>query len=123
MNKIEFEQRAIPISDEEYDAIELVYLHSDLEKDEFCKIWNKMNASRVNEYKRNENLKKRENLINSRIHEIYIKYKDITKYKDIEDILNKTELYWLSKANISVSDRSLQEIMESIYSKIKINLN
>lgn len=35
------------ISEKEYEAVEVVYMASDLDKDEFCKMWCKMNASRV----------------------------------------------------------------------------
>ena len=35
------------ISEKEYAAVEVVYMASDLDKDEFCKMWCKMNKSRV----------------------------------------------------------------------------
>lgn len=44
----EFEDRTgVKVSLEEYSAIETVYMASDLDKDEFCKMWCKMNASRI----------------------------------------------------------------------------
>ena len=39
------------ISSKEYESIEVVYMNSDLDKDEFCKMWVKMNRSRVEAYK------------------------------------------------------------------------
>lgn len=48
MRQFEFEERVgMTVSPKEYDAIETVYLCSDLDKDEFCKMWVKMNKSRV----------------------------------------------------------------------------
>lgn len=48
MTKQEFTQRVkVEVSDIEYNAIEMVYMHSDVDKDEFCKMWCKMNANRV----------------------------------------------------------------------------
>lgn len=38
------------VSSEEYEAIETVYLNCDLGKDDFCKMWAKMNAERISRY-------------------------------------------------------------------------
>ncbi len=44
----EFESRVgIEVSASEYASIEQVYMASDVEKDEFCKLWVKMNKNRV----------------------------------------------------------------------------
>jgi hypothetical protein len=49
MTKQEFENRTnVQVSFDEYEHIEVVYMASDLDKDEFCKMWCKMNKSRVN---------------------------------------------------------------------------
>jgi len=49
MRQQEFESRVqMQVSIEEYAHIEQVYVNSDLDKDEFCKFWVKMNKSRVN---------------------------------------------------------------------------
>ena len=49
MTRIEFEERTgvINVSANEFEAIHTVYMASDLDKDEFCKMWCKMNRSRV----------------------------------------------------------------------------
>lgn len=48
MTQKEFTERTkVEVGAEEYDAIETVYMYSDLDKDEFCKLWCKMNPSRV----------------------------------------------------------------------------
>lgn len=52
MNKKEFENRTnVQVSFDEYGHIEAVYMASDLDKDEFCKMWRKMNKSRVSKAK------------------------------------------------------------------------
>ncbi len=48
MTHNEFEIRTmVNVSSQEFSAINEVYMNSDLDKDEFCKMWCKMNASRV----------------------------------------------------------------------------
>lgn len=55
MTQVEFEKRVeMTISSNEFDAINVVYMNSDLDKDEFCKMWVKMNKSRVSAYKEKE---------------------------------------------------------------------
>ena len=55
MTQVEFEKRVeMTISSNEFDAINVVYMNSDLDKDEFCKMWVKMNKSRVSAYKERE---------------------------------------------------------------------
>lgn len=48
MNIIEFQSRVnVNVTPEEYEHIEAVYKASDLDKDDFCAMWRKMNRSRV----------------------------------------------------------------------------
>lgn len=48
MTKQEFETRVqMQVSNEEYRIIEEMYMNSDVEKDEFCKYWSKMNHKRI----------------------------------------------------------------------------
>ena len=48
MTQVEFTNRTqVEVSAKEYAAIEEVYMNSDLDKDAFCKMWVKMNKSRV----------------------------------------------------------------------------
>jgi len=51
----EFEERVkMPVQTWEFEAINVVYNNSDLNKDEFCKIWVSMNKSRVQQYKKQQ---------------------------------------------------------------------
>lgn len=48
MTQQEFTNRTlVEVSAEEFNAIHVVYMASDLDKDEFCKVWCKMNRTRV----------------------------------------------------------------------------
>lgn len=42
-----FERTKVEVSNDEFFAIHEVYNYSDLDKDEFCKLWCKMNQTRV----------------------------------------------------------------------------
>ena len=55
MTQKEFQDRVkMQVSAQEYAAIEVVYMNSNLEKDEFCKMWKKMNAKRISVYLKSE---------------------------------------------------------------------
>ena len=60
MRQFEFEERVkMHVTQKEYEAIETVYLYSDLDKDEFCRMWVKMNKSRVErEVKKEKEIRK-----------------------------------------------------------------
>ena len=61
MTKQEFKNRThVEVSDNEFEAINIVYEESDLQKDEFCKMWCKMNASRVKAARVNRMIRERE---------------------------------------------------------------
>lgn len=52
MTQQEFTQRTqVEVTYKEYEAIETVYMNCDLDKDEFCKMWCKMNQKRVEKAK------------------------------------------------------------------------
>lgn len=52
MLKQEFEKLVgMVITQEEYDAIEIVYTKSDVDKFDFCRYWQKMNESRIASYR------------------------------------------------------------------------
>lgn len=55
MTQQEFQDRVkMRVPAGEYTAIEVVYMNCDLEKDEFCKMWAKMNAKRIAAYQKAE---------------------------------------------------------------------
>lgn len=71
MRQFEFEERVgMTVSPKEYEAIEKVYLFSDLDKDEFCKMWVKMNKKRVQEAKEKARKVRQENADRERLWDI-----------------------------------------------------
>lgn len=47
-----FDRTMVTVNEQEFLAIHIVYMTSDLDKDAFCKAWCKMNAARVADAKR-----------------------------------------------------------------------
>lgn len=71
MLQTEFEYRTgVRVSFDEYHSIEVVYMASDLDKDEFCKMWCKMNASRVRKAKEDAKRKEEERKLKDSLIEI-----------------------------------------------------
>lgn len=77
-----FERTGVEVSNYEFDAIHEVYMNSDLDKDEFCKVWCKMNASRVKRAKAEKKVAKRKAARNERLQKWfdknYAKKNDVT---------------------------------------------
>ena len=81
MTKQEFTQRVkVEVSDIEYNAIEMVYMHSDVDKDEFCKMWCKMNANRVKNAKVERMLKAKDEAYRDALHKFYTKNDDVNEF-------------------------------------------
>lgn len=75
MTKQEFTQRVgMQVSAEEYSAIEQVYMASDVDKDEFCRLWVKMNAQRVSAAKQLARQQEKERKQHEQLWEIVMKY-------------------------------------------------
>ena len=55
MTQREFETRVgISVSAQEYESIEVVYMASDLQKDDFCRQWAHMNRERIKKARQEE---------------------------------------------------------------------
>lgn len=111
MLKQEFESRVkMSVSAEEYSAIELVYLKSDLEKDDFCKMWSKMNAKRIKSYREAEKAKREKHEL---LHALFSIVNILRDYghtigfsSSSENVLTTKMRATLDKAGISVMDFS-----------------
>lgn len=81
MRQFEFEERVkMHVSQKEYEAIEEVYMNSDLDKDEFCKMWVKMNKSRVKEAQEQEKKRQEASELKDKAWELYFKLRDAIIY-------------------------------------------
>ena len=78
MRQFEFEEIVrMKVSVAEYEAIEIVYMHSDLCKDEFCKMWVKMNRKRVEEAIEAERKRQQMEDLKDRAWLVYFKVKNV----------------------------------------------
>ena len=84
MTQSEFTQRTqVAVSYEEFFAIHEVYAASDLDKDEFCKMWCKMNKSRVQAAKAERMIKAKEESYRNALYKFYERTSDIDMWTPI----------------------------------------
>ena len=82
MRQSEFETRVhMNVTAEEYSHIEEVYMNSDLDKDEFCKMWVKMNKTRVENAKVERMIKQKEEAYRDALHKFYTKTNDSNEFQ------------------------------------------
>lgn len=116
----EFEDRTgVNVSLEEYSAIETVYMASDLDKDDFCKMWCKMNSSRVMKSKSDTKSKEEARKLKDSLIEIRNKLSseacNVGKLPLTIAFLSNKELTLLEKSGIEIQI-SEKEMLEYGYS-------
>lgn len=93
MTQQEFQERVkMPISAEEFEAVNHVYMLSDLNKDDFCKMWVQMNKSRVERAIREVKANKEEADNKERARRIFDKLEAFIN-KDFENYMNYAHLF------------------------------
>lgn len=81
MTQQEFTQRVnVEVSNKEFEAINEVYMNSDLDKDEFCKMWMKMNKTRVQNAKVERMIKAKDEAYRDALHKFYTKNNDVNEF-------------------------------------------
>ena len=81
MTQQEFTQRVnVEVSNKEFEAIHEVYMNSDLDKDEFCKMWVKMNKTRVQNAKVERMIKAKDEAYRDALHKFYTKNDDVNEF-------------------------------------------
>ena len=81
MTQQEFTQRVnVEVSNSEFEAINEVYMNSDLDKDEFCKMWVKMNKTRVQNAKVERMIKAKDEAYRDALHKFYTKNDDVNEF-------------------------------------------
>jgi hypothetical protein len=74
MTKQEFTQRVkVEVSNSEFDMINEFYMSCECDKDEFCKMWVKMNPNRVKKAKVERILKAKDEAYRNALHKFYNK--------------------------------------------------
>lgn len=116
----EFEDRTgVKVSIDEYSAIEKVYMESDIDKDEFCKMWCKMNTSRIKAAKKALAEKEAKTKENARLFNIIRKLEKKRHYNIAEEpltvgFLGKSDVDFLQKFGIQMRI-SIQEAVSYGY--------
>lgn len=112
----EFETRVkMRVTPQEYAAIETVYANSEVNKDDFCRMWAKMNQSRIKAYRTQEQERERRELIRERVWKVYNKHYSSSKllakaWTPVDAIFSKREIEALCEAGIKVyeGERAMQ---------------
>lgn len=104
----------VAVDADEFEAIQTVYVASDLDKDEFCRVWRAMNKSRVLAAK--QALKEENERIRTReaVRKVYNEYKGKQLLMYAEQVLSERELTALHKAKIVTEGRSLPGVVSSM---------
>ena len=108
----EFTQRVgMQVSAEEYAHIEQVYMASDLDKDEFCKQWVKMNKERVAKAKQTAKAVEADMQQREKLWHIVERYGQLSWEKSCnaaEDTLTKTQQQLCESVGIKMNDYRIE---------------
>lgn len=106
MMQSEFQERVqMQVSPAEYAAIEAVYNESDLNKDDFCKLWVKMNQTRVNKAKAEARARAEKEALRDKDWEIISKYGGVWNCQQpASKFLKKRERAFCESIGIKVRD-------------------
>ena len=117
MTQQEFLNRTgVEVSNSEFWAINEVYNNSDLDKDEFCKMWCKMNQSRVKAAKADRIIQQKERAYKNALQKWFDKWAGTQKYYDNYHTpiaytkLSVYEIQAMSYAGIKLEDSSLSDV-------------
>lgn len=116
MTQKEFEIRAMEVTSKEFESINVVYMNSDLDKDEFCKMWCKMNHKRVKAYKEAKRNAEIESDNKSKVFDIYQNiYTGLTYDQKFSlmatQVLKKDEKAFLDSIGIKTEDILTSDMM------------
>lgn len=107
MTQQEFTKRTkVEVNTNEFEAIHVVYMASDLDKDEFCKVWCKMNKSRVEKARADRMLLARTYAYQDALYKFYVKNNTLESYTTPISYskITEFEIRALSFAGIVVAD-------------------
>lgn len=107
----------VNIDYKEFDAINVVYMNSDVDKYEFCKMWCKMNANRVKAAKASKKAEEEENENKWELANLYwtlhydLRYEE-KRDKMFEDVVSKASLNRVKKAGIETNDYAISVLYD-----------
>lgn len=103
MTQQEFETRVkVKVSPNEFEHINEVYMNSDLNKDEFCKLWVKMNQTRVNKAKDEALIEKTNQKIRDGLYDILNRSWEEKWLEKADDVFNDSQKRLLEKVGIPI---------------------
>ena len=116
MMQSEFQERVqMQVSPAEYAAIEAVYNESDLNKDDFCKLWVKMNQTRVNKAKAEARARAEKEALRDKAWEIISKYGGVWNCQQpASKFLKKRERAFCESIGIKVRDMENQYLSTTL---------
>lgn len=106
MTQQEFKNRTqVEVSYTEFDAIHEVYMNSDLDKDEFCKMWMKMNKTRVERAKAQAKAEAEEAAKREKLYDIINRYYTNEEYNmNNSEVLTEKEVSFLWSVGIECDE-------------------
>jgi len=124
MLQSEFEARVqMTVPEAEYWHINEVYNNSDLDKDEFCKLWVKMNQNRVAKAKAETKAREEQEALKSKLWRILEKYAPKDYYwKEVhfaDMVMTITEVKNVQKAGIPLTENGMASRLSTVLYEIR----
>ena len=124
MLQSEFEARVqMKVSEAEYWHINEVYNQSDLDKDEFCKLWIKMNQTRVNKAREIAKAVEADTRLREKLWEIVYRFGGLSYQESCKlaaDVLNKTQQKLIESVGIKIERSELYfQTISSVVFEVK----
>lgn len=120
----EFEARVkMTVSYKEFESINEVYNNSNLDKDEFCKLWVKMNVSRVRKAAEERKEKERVSAIREKAWDIINRYNFSRMYgKPASSVLSKSQMSFCESVGITIRDIDYNPYLSTTIDTVVCNL-
>lgn len=125
MMQQEFEARVkMAVSSKEFMSINEVYMNSDLDKDEFCKEWVKMNRKRVNDALAEEKERQRLSAIKDKAWDIIVLYRYNYKalQKPASETLTSRQRTFCESVGVKVKDVEGNPYLSTTLNTVVFNL-
>ena len=75
-----FNRTNVKVNEDEFWAINAMYNYCEVDKDEFCKMWVKMNKTRVQNAKVDRMIKAKDEAYRDALHKFYTKNNDVNEF-------------------------------------------
>lgn len=111
MTQQEFQTRVqLEVTADEFYHINEVYMNSDLDKDEFCKLWVKMNQTRVNKAKAEAKAAEAEQKVREGLYDIINRNHDNAYNQFADEYFSQAQKRRLAEVGIQMSVERVEPI-------------